>query len=133
MHARLRCPQNWNGLAIILNISKFFKSWLFQIDSNGVVNVDVASRIVNENFATQEWEQDASDVLVEKCAKEVAGSTSKPIDTFGLQCSSKAGEFVYCMWRELFLTCPADKQINTKQCDKLRSVLKRSNDNQFKN
>lgn len=88
---------------------------------------------MSDNFATQQWERDASDDLVEKCAKEISISTSKPVGAFGYQCSSKTGEFVYCMWRELFLGCPADKQVNSKQCDKLRSVLGKSNDNKFRN
>jgi hypothetical protein len=71
--------------------------------------------------------------LVEKCAKEVNASTGVGIDAFGFQCSSKAAEFAYCMWRELFLTCPKDKQQTSKQCGKLFSVLEKHNENKFKN
>lgn len=60
-------------------------------------------------------------------------SESKAVDAFGFHCNSKAAEFVYCMWRELFLICPADKQQNSKQCEKMRSVLKKFDENKFKN
>lgn len=106
---------------------------LRQIDSNGDVNNEVAKRVVNENFAIQKWEKEASDRLVDKCVSEVSSSSSQPVDAFGYQCSSKTGEFVYCMWRELFLTCPADKQVNSTQCDKMRSVLGKSSENKFRN
>jgi uncharacterized protein YaaN involved in tellurite resistance len=99
----------------------------------GVINVEVAKQVVKENYAVQPWEQEASNELVERCAKEVAASQSKSVDAYGLSCKSKAAEFVYCMWRELFLTCPADKQMKTKQCDKLRTVLKKHSENRFKN
>jgi hypothetical protein len=49
----------------------------------------VAKRIFIENFAKQTWEQDASNVLVEKCAQAVMKSTSKNIDAFGL------GKFIF--------------------------------------
>lgn len=104
-----------------------------QFDSKAVINVDVAKRVVIENFARQQWEQDASNKLVEKCATEVTGSSSKAVDAFGFQCSSKAAEFVYCMWRELFLTCPIDKQQKSMQCEKLRAVLTKHDENKFKN
>jgi hypothetical protein len=100
------------------------------------MNIDIAKRIVIDNFATQEWEQDVSNDLVEKCAKTVALSTSKPgkpVSEFGLECSSKPAEFAYCMWRELFLTCPEEKREKTKMCDKLRGVLAKHDENKFKN
>lgn len=105
----------------------------FQFDSNGVLSSNVAKRVVRENFIVQEWEQDASDDLVEKCSKEVKESTSKPVNAFGFQCNSKPAEFVYCMWRELFLICPSEKQVRTMQCEKLRKVLKKFSDNKFSN
>lgn len=85
------------------------------------------------NFAKQEWEKKTSDELVEQCAKGTMESDSKPVDAFGFQCSSKAMEFAYCMWRELFLTCPVDKQRCTKRCEKMRKILKKNNENQFEN
>ena len=86
-----------------------------------------------KNFATAEWEKEISEKLVERCAENISNNVSKPVDAFGFQCSSTAGEFVYCMWRELFLSCPRDKQLNTKRCDKLRKVLDKYDDNKFKN
>lgn len=103
------------------------------MDSNNVINIDVAKRTVIENFAVQEWEKSVSDKLVEKCAMETEKTPSQPVDAFGFQCSSKAAEFAYCMWRELFLTCPADKQKSARQCDKLRIILEKTNDNKFIN
>lgn len=101
--------------------------------NNNVINIDVAKRTVIDNFAIQDWEKSVSDKLVEKCANETATSTRQPVDSFGFQCSSKAAEFAYCIWRELFLTCPADKQKSARQCDKLRIILGKSNDNKFIN
>lgn len=74
-----------------------------------------------------------SDEIVEKCAKAAITTASKPVAAFGFQCSSKVGEFAYCIWRELFLTCPVEKQQNTKRCAKMRKVLKKSDDNKFQN
>lgn len=130
----LCCSQNWNGKScdsfFRVGFNHFFCR---QFDAKGVINAEVAKRVISENFAKQQWEQNVSDDLVEKCAKEVKDSTSSPIDSFGFQCSSKAAEFAYCMWRELFLTCPADKQQTSKQCEKLRNVLMKHDENKFSN
>lgn len=121
----------------MVNIQPFIclviDTFLLQINSDGIINVDVAKRVILENFATRSWEQNVSDDLVEKCSKNIATIASKQVNGFGLECSSKAAEFAYCMWRELFLICPADKQQITKQCDQLRSVLEKVDDNKFKN
>lgn len=85
------------------------------------------------NYLKQEWAKNESDKLVDMCAKATMESASQPVDAFGFQCSSKAAVFVYCMWRELFLLCPIDKQQNTKRCSKMREVLKKFDDNKFKN
>lgn len=111
-----------------LDLTQFHK-----FDSKGIINIDIAQRIVIKNFARQEWEQDASNNLVVKCAATLKKSTSKAIDEFGLQCSTKSAEFAYCMWRELFLTCPEEKQEKTKMCSKLRSVLTKFDENKLKN
>lgn len=134
VHAGLRGAENWNGKSSHSAVLHIVLYLIFhqQFDSNAVINVDVAKRVVIENFARQQWEQDASNNLVEKCATELT-SSSKAVDAFGFQCSSKAAEFVYCMWRELFLTCPIDKQQKSTQCEKLRAVLKQHNENKFRN
>lgn len=119
-------------ITVCLTFGTLFQLFCPQFDAKGVINVEVAKRVVIENFAKQPWEQDASNKLVEKCAKEVTDSTSKAMDSFGFQCNSKAAEFAYCMWRELFLTCPDDKQENSRQCQKLRVVLVKHNENKFK-
>ena len=107
-------------------------NFLSQINSDEII-LDVAKLVVKNNFAVQRWEKNVTDDLVEKCSKDVANINSKKIDGFGLQCSSKAAEFAYCIWRELFLICPQDEQQKNRQCDKLRSVLEKVDDNKFKN
>lgn len=84
-----------------------------------------------EHYAIQDWERSASNELVENCEKEIAQTTSKDLNSNGLQCSPKMAEFVYCMWRQFFLTCPTSKQQSTKQCEKLRHVLQQHDDNKF--
>lgn len=101
---------------------------LGMINSDEIV-LDVAKSVVRNNFAAQSWEEKVTDEIVEKCSKDIAKiSNSTKIDNFGLQCSLKAAEFAYCVWRELFLICPLDKQQKTKQCDQLRNVLEKTND-----
>ena len=89
-------------------------------------------QIARENYAQQVWEQEALDRIVENCMVETENTQREPLNYFGLQCSSKAAEFVYCMWKELFLTCPSDKQANNRNCQKLGRALKASNENKFK-
>lgn len=95
--------------------------------------MEATKRVVIENFAKDSWEQDASDDLVDKCVKIVDKTIVKDIDSFGLKCSSKAAELAYCIWREMFLTCPEDRQEITKRCMKLRNVMSKIDDNQVKN
>lgn len=114
----------------------FPNRWLmifWQIDDEGAVNVQAAKKLAKSSFAQEAWEQAASDNLVDKCVDEINTSDRHPVNAYGYDCSSKAAEFVYCMWRELFLTCPDDKQQKSKSCQKLRGVLSTSKVNKFKN
>lgn len=104
-----------------------------KIDSEDNVDVEVAKKVAKSNFAQEKWEQAASDSLVDKCVDEINTNDRHPVNAFGYECSSKAAELVFCMWREFFLTCPADKQRKNRSCQKLRGVLTTSKVNKFKN
>jgi hypothetical protein len=77
-----------------------------------------------ENFAREKWETEASNGIVEKCAARVNNSKRENVDVMGVKCSIHTAELAYCIWKELFNICPAEKQIKNKQCDKLRKSLK---------
>lgn len=111
----------------------YLKKICHQIDSNGDFNVEVAKRVIKDNYAVQRWEQEASDRLVEQCTSDVAANSRQPINYFGFICNAKAAELAYCMWRAFFLTCPVDSQEPLMQCMKLRTVLAHYFENKFKN
>ncbi|CAO1421600.1 unnamed protein product [Diamesa tonsa] len=100
------------------------------IDKTGKFDVDIAKRMIIENYAIREWEKSTTDKLVEKCIAGIS-TLSKPIDAYGYQCSSHMAQFAYCMWRGFFLSCPIDKQHANVQCEKLRNVIARKTTNQF--
>lgn len=79
--------------------------------------------IVNENFSREKWQQKISDDLVEKCISEVESEDDFELDNFGFKCNTKMARFSYCMWREITLNCPEESQQNSRQCQRLRSVL----------
>lgn len=85
--------------------------------------------VFRENFARQ---QNSTDEQVEKCVKEANESVNFSLEKFGLKCNTKMAQFTYCMWRQFAINCPVDRQQKTKQCDKLRMVLKRNDENKFK-
>lgn len=86
-----------------------------------------------DSFTKHEWEKKIADDLVVTCTKSTMESSSKPVDALGFQCSSKAGEFIYCMWRELFLACPSENEMKSKRCENTRRFLQKSEKNKFKN
>lgn len=95
------------------------------------MDVNVMKSVVRENFARQNWQQNSTDELVEKCAKEINDSSNFSLDKFGLKCNTKMAQFSYCMWRQFTISCPAEKQQKTRQCEKLRMVLKKNSENKF--
>lgn len=85
--------------------------------------------VIRENFARQ---QNSTDEQVEKCVKEANESVNFSLEKFGLKCNTKMAQFTYCMWRQFAINCPVDRQQKTKQWDKLRMILKRNDENKFK-
>jgi hypothetical protein len=83
----------------------------------------VAKKVVIENFAVEKWEKEAADGIVEKCVQKVNESKRENVDSMGVKCSIKTAEFGYCIWKNLFLICPADKQTKNKRCEELRKSL----------
>lgn len=63
--------------------------------------------------------------FVDKCVQETSVSLKGVLDKFGLKCNTKMAEFAYCIWRELFNSCPTEQQNKSKQCERLRIILRK--------
>lgn len=100
-----------------------------QTDDHGVIKVEVAQKVAMDNFATEMWEKEAMNEIVEKCAAKVSESKRENVDTNGIKCSIRPAELAYCVWRQTFMTCPEDKQTKNPPCDKLRQSMKTSHVN----
>ena len=88
---------------------------------------------MKENYAVNDWEKSSSDQSVDKCISFVTSSSDDQlIDTSGLKCSKHAAKFVYCMWKEYFMSCPTDKQnTDNKRCEKMRQKMGKSTSGPF--
>lgn len=85
--------------------------------------MEVAKKVVLENFALEKWESEAANNFVEKCAVKVNESKRDNVDSMGVKCSIRTAEFAYCVWKNLFAICPVEKQVKNRQCEKLRKSL----------
>lgn len=95
-----------------------------QINSDSEIDLDVTKSVINDNFK----QVNNTDEMVDECVKEIDEIQNFTLDKFGLRCSMKMAQFAYCMWRKFTLNCPPEKQQKNKQCNKLRIVLRKNND-----
>lgn len=102
-----------------------------KVDSAGIININNTKSVISQNFARQNWQAEIVDDSVEKCVGEISEKPNLQLDKFGLKCSTKMAALAYCMWREYFISCPASQQNKSRQCERLRMVLKRRNENKF--
>ena len=102
-----------------------------QIDSTGNININRTKSVILDNFAQQSWQQEISDDAVDKCALDVSSKPGVLLDKYGLQCNTRMAELAYCLWREFFILCPSERQNKSKQCEKLRYILKKNHDSKF--
>lgn len=94
---------------------------LFEITSNGDINLNVTRAFMGGNFDGE----NSTDELVDECVKEINEFDDFSFEKLGLKCCTKMAQLVYCIWRQIMLTCPVEKQEKTKQCEKLRTILRR--------
>lgn len=72
----------------------------------------------------ENWQQNILDNIIENCAEMVERPNENfTLDRFGMKCSTKMAQFSYCIWRQLTIKCPIDRQQRSRQCRKLRNVL----------
>ena len=102
-----------------------------QVDSAGIININITKSVILDNFAQQNWQQEISDDAVDKCAQEVSNKPSILLDKYGLMCNTRMAEFAYCLWREFFILCPSERQNKSKQCEKLRYILRKNNESKY--
>lgn len=99
------------------------------MNENGVLNVELAKEYMRQFHAGHEWEQTASDKLVEKCVNEVSTGGIQRVHAYGEECNLQMAKFSYCMWKEYFLSCPLERQQGSlKRCNKLREKLLKKNE-----
>ncbi|KAG5670422.1 hypothetical protein PVAND_000688 [Polypedilum vanderplanki] len=107
---------------------------LEMINLKGEINIQTAKSVIKENFATQSWQKNISDEVIDRCYEEISKTSPNTVlEKFGLKCNTKLTELTYCMWREFFMLCPVENQQKGKHCEKLRYVLKKNIENKFKN
>ncbi|KAL7025148.1 hypothetical protein ACKWTF_013365 [Chironomus riparius] len=104
---------------------------LEMVDSDGNININRTKSVILDNFAQQSWQQEISDDAVDKCAQDVISKPGVMLDKYGLQCNTKMAEFAYCLWREFFILCPSERQNKSKQCEKLRYILRKNHESKF--
>ena len=97
-----------------------------QVDTAGNIYVNKTKSVILENFAQQSWQQEISNDAVDKCFEEVSSKPGVVLDKYGLECNTRMAEFAYCLWREFFVSCPSDRQNKSKQCEKLRYILRKN-------
>lgn len=90
---------------------------LNMINADDEIDVNVTKAVLNEHFKQNH------DESVEECLKEISKLDNFTFEKFGLKCSSKMAQFSYCMWKQLIVTCPVERQKKSKQCKKLRIIF----------
>ncbi|XP_058129579.1 uncharacterized protein LOC131290038 [Anopheles ziemanni] len=92
------------------------------VDDSGSLLEPKLHEFVKVNFAADEWQQPLIDGHIKTCVKEAREKTAKSPREAG-QCNAEASNFGYCMWRQMALACPKEKQVANKRCDRIRERL----------
>ncbi|XP_062715553.1 uncharacterized protein LOC134291603 [Aedes albopictus] len=92
------------------------------IDKEGnLMSADKLVKFTKDNFAADPWQDAVVDELVASCLKEVAEKNEKMKATGDhTTCNPSSSNFGYCMWRQMTLACPKDKQDTSKKCERMR-------------
>ncbi|XP_070495847.1 uncharacterized protein [Chironomus tepperi] len=104
---------------------------VWTVDSDGVIDTNRTKSVILEYFVHESWQQEMSDDAVDKCGQEVSSMSGGVLDKYGLQCNTRMAEFAYCLWREFFVMCPSERQNRSKQCEKLRYILRKNHERTF--
>lgn len=86
-----------------------------------------------KNEFLADWLKDKSDAIVDKCIKEtkedeVVKKSKRDTEAAAAapkECNKSTLKFSHCIFREITMACPKDKQKDTKTCTKLREKLER--------
>lgn len=92
------------------------------VNEDGTLIEPKLMEFVKSNFAADDWQQPLLAGHIETCVKEAKEKAAKMPREAG-QCSSETSNFGYCMWRQMALACPKDKQVANKRCDRIREKL----------
>ena len=92
------------------------------VNEDGTLIEPKLMEFVKSNFAADDWQQPLLAGHIETCVKEAKEKAAKMPREAG-QCSSETSNFGYCMWRQMALACPKDKQVASKRCDRIREKL----------
>jgi hypothetical protein len=96
------------------------------IDDNDEIMEDEAKTFLKTEALAPEWAKEKSDDIVDKCAKEAIKMDEKPKsneiddDEKTPKCRKTALKFAHCIFRELSMECPAEKQKDSKMCNMMR-------------
>uniref|UniRef100_A0A182Y732 Carboxylesterase type B domain-containing protein n=1 Tax=Anopheles stephensi TaxID=30069 RepID=A0A182Y732_ANOST len=89
------------------------------VNDDGTLIEGKLMEFVKSNFAADDWQQPLLAGHIDTCVKEAKDKAAKSPREAG-QCSSETSNFGYCMWRQMALACPKDKQVANKRCDRIR-------------
>ncbi|XP_062556149.1 uncharacterized protein LOC134220990 [Armigeres subalbatus] len=92
------------------------------IDQEGnLLGADKLIQFTKDNFAADPWQESIIEGVVDTCLKEVAEKNEK-LKASGetTTCNPASSNFGYCMWRQMTLACPKDKQEQSKKCERMR-------------
>uniref|UniRef100_A0A182QPU3 Uncharacterized protein n=1 Tax=Anopheles farauti TaxID=69004 RepID=A0A182QPU3_9DIPT len=92
------------------------------VNEDGTLIESKLMEFVKSNFASDDWQQPLLEGHIETCVKEAKDKAAKNPREAG-QCNSETSNFGYCMWRQLALACPKDKQVANRRCDRIREKL----------
>lgn len=100
------------------------------VDDKGDVVLAKAKTYIREKITSGAWQKDVINGVLERCVTEAAEKKGKQAEP--TKCNPYSSYFVYCVWRELTLACPADKQDQSKKCIKLREKFAKNEQVPFK-
>ncbi|XP_036325893.1 uncharacterized protein LOC118738948 [Rhagoletis pomonella] len=92
------------------------------IDENGKLKRDVILAEMRKQIGDVQWKKDAVEGYVDKCLAEAKERHEQREKEGRLSegCSRNPLTFQNCMWREFWNGCPAELQVDSPKCNKLR-------------
>ena len=88
------------------------------LKENGEIDRDAIVADLKKHVAGTEWKLAAAEGIVDKCLAE-AKAAEKTDD----KCSTVPLKVSHCIWGQFIQSCPAEKQHDSKRCQKIRSKL----------